>query len=56
MKNTRITSEQLLEAIKDGLLDKDEVIMCFVKALPEEQISQICYDNEIFLEEDDDEK
>lgn len=55
MKNKRITSEELLKALEDGLLDKDEVIMAFVKGLPESQVSDICYANEIFLEEDDDE-
>ncbi len=56
MKNKQISSEQLLKAIEDGLIDKDVVIMAFVKGLTESQISDICYDNEIFLEEDDDEK
>lgn len=44
----KMTSEDLLRAIEEGLLDKDYVIMGFVKRLTDDDIADMCQKNDIF--------
>ena len=41
--------DRLLEAVEDGIVDKDVIIMCFVKALTSDDIEEILKMNEISL-------
>ncbi len=56
---TKYTSRQatnrLLEAIEDGLLDRDTVIMACVKYMSEDDVADMCHCNEFLSDEDEDE-
>lgn len=49
-------TNQLLEMIEDGLLDKDNVIMACVKYMSEDDVRDMMKANEFIMEEDEDEE
>ena len=51
---TRQYTEQLLEMIEDGMLDRDAVIMACVKYLSEDEVRDMMEVNEFVPEEEDD--
>jgi hypothetical protein len=53
---TREYTNQLLEKIKQGLLDRDTVIMACVKYMSEDDVCDMMFANEFVLETDDDEE
>ena len=56
MSLARANTNQLLEAIEEGLLDKDQVIMACVKYMSESDVADMCRINEVFPEyEEEDE-
>ena len=52
---SRESTEKLLEAIEEGLLDKDTVIMACVKYMSEDDVVDMCHVNEFFYGEEGDE-
>tara|TARA_Y100001958_G_C20815400_1_gene272643 strand:+ start:214 stop:441 length:228 start_codon:yes stop_codon:yes gene_type:complete len=57
MSLARANTNQLLEAVEEGLLDKDQVIMACVKYMSESDVADMCRINEFFPdyeEEDED--
>lgn len=50
---SRESSEKLLEAIEEGLLDKDTVIMACVKYMSEDDVADMCHVNEFFFDEEE---
>ena len=56
MSLARANTNQLLEAIEEGVLDKDQVIMACVKYMSESDVADMCRINEFFPEyEEEDE-
>ena len=57
MSLARANTNQLLEAVEEGLLDRDQVIMACVKYMSESDVADMCRINEFFpeYEEEDDE-
>ena len=56
MSLARANTNQLLEAIEEGVLDKDQVIMACVKYMSESDVADMCRINELFPEyEEEDE-
>lgn len=58
MSLARANTNQLLEAVEEGLLDRDQVIMACVKYMSESDVADMCRINEFFPEyeeEEDDE-
>lgn len=51
---TRVYTNKLLEAIEEGLLDRDLVIMACLKYMSEKQVEDMCDINEFFEYEDED--
>jgi len=47
--------DRLLEMIEDGLVDRDYVIMAFVKWSTNDDVKEMCHANEIPLWEEEDE-
>ncbi len=54
-RRTREYSNKLLEMVEEGLLDKDLVIMAFVKYLSEDQVEDMMRHNEMIIDEEEDE-
>lgn len=50
---TREATNKLLEMIKEGLLDRDTVILACVNYMSEDEVADMCHANE-FIEEDND--
>ena len=50
---SRESSEKLLEAIEEGFLDKDTVIMACVKYMSEDDVADMCHVNEFFFDEEE---
>ena len=50
-------TEKLLQAVEEGMLDKDQVILACVKFMSEHQVRAMCEVNDLFpmedLEDDD---
>lgn len=55
-KRTREYSNKLLEMVEEGLLDKDLVIMAFVKYMPEDDVEDMMRCNEMIIDEDDEDE
>ena len=53
---TREYTEQLLEMIEDGILDRDAVIMACVKYMSEDEVRDMMEANEFVPVEDEDER
>ena len=52
---SREYTDKLLQAIEDGMLDRDGVIMACVKYMSEDDVADMCHCNEFFSNEDEDE-
>jgi hypothetical protein len=52
-KRTREYSNKLLEMVEEGLLDKDLVIMAFVKYMSEDAVEDMMRCNEMIIDEDE---
>jgi len=52
---TRQATNKLLEAIENGLLDRDTVIMACVKYMSEDEVADMCHHNEFFFYEEGEE-
>ena len=52
---SREYTSKLLELIEDGMLDRDTVIMAYVKYMSEDDVKDMMEINEFILEEDEDE-
>ena len=55
-RRTREYSNKLLEMVEEGLLDKDLVIMAYVKYLSEDQVEDMMRHNEMIIDEEEDEE
>jgi len=53
MYKTREATERILELVEEGLLDKDAVIMAFLKYMSEDDVADMAHLNEFFYEEED---
>jgi len=53
---TREVTNKLLQAVEDGLLDKDTVIMACVKYMSEDDVADMCHANEFFGEDEEEEE
>jgi len=51
---TREYTNQLLEMIEEGMLDRDTVIMACVKYMSEDDVKDMMQMNEFLADEDDD--
>ena len=55
MYKTREATERILELVEEGLLDKDAVIMAFLKYMSEDDVADMAHANEFFYEEEEEE-
>jgi len=53
---TREFTNKILEAVAEGLLDKDMVIMACLKYMSEQQVKDMAEANEFFMDEEDDDE
>lgn len=53
---TRKATNKILEAIEEGLLDRDTVIMACLKYMSEDDVADMSHCNEFFEEEEDEEE
>lgn len=53
---TRKYTNQLLEMVEEGLLDKDTVIMACVKYMSEDDVADMMHINEFIIENDDEDE
>ena len=53
---TRKFTNMILEAIEDGMLDRDTVIMACLKYMSEDDVKDMAEANEFFPEEDEEEE
>ena len=53
---TREATNQLLEMIDEGFIDPKDVVMMCLKWMSEDDVSEMCRANEIFLEDEEDEE
>ena len=53
---TRKYTNKLLEAIEDGLIDRDTVIMACLKYMSEDEVKDMCKMNMFFEDEDEDQE
>jgi hypothetical protein len=56
MSNPREITIKLLEAIEEGMLNRDNVIMACVKYMSEADVADMCHANEFFFDDNDDEE
>jgi hypothetical protein len=47
--STAFLKDNVLEAVDSGWIDRDFLILCFVKWLPVDELNQVLIDNEIDL-------
>ena len=52
---TRQYTNKLLEMIEEGLLNKDDVIMAYIKYMSEDEVKDMMESNEFIIEEDEEE-
>jgi len=53
---SREYTNKILEAIEEGMLDKDMVIMSCLKYMSEQQVKDMAEANEFFMDEEDEEE
>jgi hypothetical protein len=53
---SRKITEKLLEAIEEGMLNRDTVIMACVKYMSEDDVSNMCHINEIYFDDETDDE
>lgn len=56
MRKTREVTNKILEAIEEGLLDKDTVILACLNWLSERDVANMAEANEFFPQEDEEEE
>ena len=49
----RKVTNQILEMVEDGVLDKDAVIMACLKYMSEDEVADMAHANEFFFTEED---
>jgi hypothetical protein len=54
MQSRKVTNK-ILEAVEEGLLDRDTVIMACLKYMSEDDVADMAHANEFFADEDEDE-
>ena len=55
MSDVRKATDQILEMVEEGILDKDIVIMACLKYMSEDDVADMAHCNEFFLNEEDEE-
>jgi len=50
---SRQATDKVLEAVEEGMLDKDTVIMACLKYMSEDDVADMCHANEFGLEDED---
>jgi|TARA_B100000780_G_C21001133_1_gene400577 hypothetical protein len=50
---SRQATDKVLEAVEEGMLDKDMVIMACLKYMSEDDVADMCHANEFGLEDED---
>lgn len=53
---TRQFTNKILEALEEGLLDKDTVILACLKYMSEDEVADMAHANEFFLDEEDEDE
>jgi hypothetical protein len=53
-RNTRKSTNRLLEMIEDGSINPKDVVMMCVKFMSEDDVAEMCRINEVFHEEEED--
>ena len=56
MAKVREYTNKVLEAIEEGLLDRDLVIMACLKYMSEDEVAAMAHANEFFPDEDEEEE
>lgn len=51
----REATNKLLEMVEEGILDRDSVIMACVKYMSEDDVADMCYINEFFYDNNEEE-
>jgi len=49
---TREATNKLLTLVEEGILDKDNVILCCVKYMSEDDVAEMCHINDFFYDEE----
>ena len=52
---TRQATDNILEMVEEGILDKDTVIMSCLKYMSEDDVADMAHSNEFFINEEDEE-
>ena len=55
MSDVRKATDQILEMVEEGILDKDIVIMACLKYMSEDDVADMAHCNEFFLNEEESE-
>ena len=50
---SRQATDKVLEAVEEGMIDKDMVIMACLKYMSEDDVADMCHANEFGLEDED---
>ena len=50
---TRQATDKILEMVEEGILDKDTVIMSCLKYMSEDDVADMAYSNEFFINEEE---
>jgi hypothetical protein len=53
---TREFTNKILEAVEEGMLDKDMVIMACLKYMSEQQVKDMAEANEFFMDQEDEDE
>jgi hypothetical protein len=56
MRNLREYSLKLLEAVEEGLLNKDQVIQACINYMSEQDVQDMCEANDFFPQDEEDEE
>ena len=54
MSGVRQATDKILEMVEEGILDKDTVIMSFLKYMSEDDVADMAHSNEFFINEEED--
>ena len=49
----RQATDKILEMVEEGILDKDTVIMSFLKYMSEDDVADMAHSNEFFINEEE---
>ena len=50
---TRQATDKILEMVEEGILDRDTVIMSCLKYMSEDDVADMAYSNEFFINEEE---